>query len=287
MTVSVAASDNVAVSQASLYVDGAIVTTWSAPPYTYSWNSTPGPHSLQARAADGCGNTAASQVVRVNVIAPVRLYIDIPAFNGSIAGTNFGMAGWASDPFGIVTVSFGLDGKSLPLTFYKYGVSRGDVCNVYPGDPNCPNVGWDANFNSTCLLNGSHTLVVTATDSLGQTGTANWAVVISNSPAPSASMIWMQPEASAGYGPPGSLIVAGHAQGGSTCGGVQLWYRDVTAGGWWSLVSYQPPPDSSGTWLNSIPKVNAFHQYAAYAVYSGATSATCNYPGTNAIHWCP
>jgi hypothetical protein len=287
VAVSVAASDNVTVRQASLYVDGAIVATWSTPPYTYSWSSVPGSHTLQARAADGCGNTAASSVVRVNVIASVRLYVDVPAPYGSIAGTNFGMAGWASDPFGIVTVSFGLDGQSLPLSFYKYGVSRGDVCNAYPGDPNCPNVGWNANFNSTCFVNGSHTLVVTATDSIGQTGTANWPVAISNSPAPSSSMTWMQPQASAGYGPPGSLIVAGSAHGGSNCGGVLLWWRDVTAGSAWNVSGYAPLPDSNGTWINSIPNVNYFHQYAAYVVYSGATSATCNYPGTNSLHWCP
>jgi Bacterial Ig domain len=288
--VSVSAADNVAVTQASLYVDGQIVAVWAAPPYTYSWNTAPvapGAHTLQARAADGCGNTAASPVVHVNVIAPVRLYVDIPAPNASISGTSYGMAGWASDHYGISFLSFGLDGGTLPLTFYKYGVARGDVCNVYPGDPNCPNVGWDASFNTTCFVNGSHTLVVTATDTIGQSGTAYWPVVIANNPAPSASMFWIQPEALAGYGPPGSLIVAGYAYGGSTCGGVQLWWRDVTAGGWWNVVSYQPYPDTSGLWLNAIPNVNALHQYAAYAVYSGATSATCNYPGTNAFHWCP
>ena len=95
----------------------------------------------------------------------------------------------------------------------------------------------------------------------------------------------------AGYGPLGSLIVGGNAQGGSACGGVMLWYRDVTAGTGWAIASYQPIPDSTtGTWLNSIPNANPLHQYQAYVIYSGATSAYCNYPGTpgtNAEHWCP
>ena len=269
-----------------------IVVVWNSQPYTYSWDTTKvslGTHSLQARAADGCGNTAASRTIYVNVttLVPLRMYIDVPAYNGSVSGSNFGMAGWASDPYKITSVSFSLDGRGLPLSFYQYGVNRPDVCSVYPGDPNCPYVGWDANFDSTCFLNGAHTLTATAWDGVGQTAAANWLINVANTPAPSSSMFWIQPEASAGYGPPGSLIVAGYAYGGSTCGGVQLWWRDVTAGGWWNVVSYQPYPGTNGVWLNAIPNVNAFHQYAAYAVYSGATSATCNYPGTNAFHWCP
>jgi hypothetical protein len=293
ITISVAATDNIAVTQASLYVDGTIVAVFSAPPYSYSWNTTTlaaGRHTLQARAADGCGNTAASSTIAVNVLAPIRLYIDAPPYSGTVSGPAFGIVGWATDPYRITALSFALDGQPLALNApYNYGRTRTDVCNAYPGDSNCPRVGWSAGFDSTRLSNGAHTLAVTATDGAGQQATAFWPVTISNAAPPAASqLIWIQTQASAGYGPPGSLIVAGHATGGSPGAGVQLWWRDVTAGQTnWSLASYAPPPDSNGIWVNAIPSVNYNHVYTAVAIFSGAASNYCTYQGNSGMVWCP
>jgi hypothetical protein len=288
VTVTVAASDNVAVTQASLYLDGTLVATWSSPPYTYSWDTTripPTAHTLQARAADGCGNTAASQVARVSVLPTLRMYIDVPAAGTGVSGNSVAMQGWATDTAGIASLAFSVDGSPLTLAGpYTYGTSRQDVCAAYPGDPNCPNVGWVAYFNATTLVNGTHTLGVTATDRQGLVATASRSVSVAN--PVTSTMIWMQPEASAGYGPPGSLIVAGSASGGPNSG-VQLWWRDVTAGGAWTLVGYGAAPGNGGVWVNAIPNVNDFHQYAAYAVFNGVTSKVCVYPGSNAIYWCP
>jgi len=82
----------------------------------------------------------------------------------------------------------------------------------------------------------------------------------------SSTMIWIQPEAAAGYGPPGSLVVAG---------------------GGWIVAGTLATPGSNGVWVNAIPNANDLHQYAAYAVFDGATSTTCVYPGANGIFWCP
>jgi len=46
-----------------------------------------------------------------------------------------------------------------------YGVSRPDVCAVYPGRPGCPNVGFSYSLNAATLASGPHTITVTATDS--------------------------------------------------------------------------------------------------------------------------
>ncbi len=289
VTVSVAASDNVGVSQASLYVDGAIVAVWNAPPYTYSWDTTripPGAHTLQARAADGCANTAASATATVTVLPTLRMYIDLPAPSASVAGSAVSMQGWATDTAGIASLAFSVDGAPLTLNGpYTYGVARQDVCNAYPGDPDCPAVGWVASFNATTLANGGHTLGVTATDRHGLAATATRSVVVAN--AVTSTMIWIQPEAAAGYGPPGSLIVAGSVAGGPAGAGVQLWFRDVTAGGGWIVAGTLATPGSNGIWVNAIPNANDFHQYAAYAVFDGATSTICVYPGANSIIWCP
>jgi Bacterial Ig domain len=289
--VTVAPTDGVVITQASLYVDGSIVKTWTAAPYTYTWNTaalTPGVHSLQARMIDGCGLTAASQTLQITVEPAVRLYIDAPASGATISGTSYGMAGWATDPNKITSLTFAMDGGELPLLApYTYGLSRGDVCAAYPGDPNCPNVGWSASFDTTAFSNGAHTLNVTATDGRSEQGTANWPITISNAiPGGTTSvMTWIQPEALAGYGPAGSLIVAGETTGGTSGAQAHMWYRDVTANGSWILSSYAPLP-SGGVWLNSIPSVNYAHTYAVYVVWSGLTTATCDYTGNNALDWC-
>jgi hypothetical protein len=102
-----------------------------------------------------------------------------------------------------------------------------------------------------------------------------------------ASITWIQPQPSAGYGPPGSLIVAGSASGAPAGTGVVMSYRDVTAGSGWVTVSYAPSPDSNGIWLNSISNANYYHQYQVKVVYDAlVTVCPCTYQGTNSITWC-
>ena len=104
----------------------------------------------------------------------------------------------------------------------------------------------------------------------------------------SAKVVWIQPQTTAGFGPPGSLIVAGNAQNAPSGTGVYLYWRDVTAGGVWNLVSYAPPPDSSHTWYNSFP-ANFSHIYSVYIVYDAINTSAgpCTYAGNSTINWCP
>jgi hypothetical protein len=60
-----------------------------------------------------------------------------------------------------------------------YGLSRPDVCYVYPGRPGCPNVGFSFALNTATLTPGSHTIVVTATDSDGTPDSGSATVNIS------------------------------------------------------------------------------------------------------------
>jgi hypothetical protein len=75
-------------------------------------------------------------------------------------------------------------------------------------------------------------------------------------------VIWIQPQASAGFGPPGSLVIAGSAQGGPSGALVTLWFRDDTAQSAWTPLSYQAPTDANGIWYNAIENVNYSHQYS-------------------------
>ena len=64
------ASDNVAVSKVEFLVDGAVVNTDTAAPYSFSLDTlalSNGSHSLTARATDAAGNTATSAAVSVTV----------------------------------------------------------------------------------------------------------------------------------------------------------------------------------------------------------------------------
>ncbi len=101
-----------------------------------------------------------------------------------------------------------------------------------------------------------------------------------------ARTIWIQPQPSAGFGPPGSLVLAGSASGAPGAGVVLTW-RNVTTAGPWITEAYAPPPDSNGTWFHSIANANYLQRYEVYVTYGGFTSARCTYQGTNSITWCP
>jgi hypothetical protein len=90
---------------------------------------------------------------------------------------------------------------------------------------------------------------------------------------------WILP-AEQSWGPPGTLTAAGYALNGS--GGVQLVWRDSTAGGGWNTVAYQATPSpSDGSWSNTIPApIYHCHTYQAYVNYSGFRSSTFSYNST-------
>jgi subtilisin family serine protease len=63
--ISVSATDNVAVSQVTIAVDGTVKCTVAAAPYTCNWNAkkvSSGPHTISAKAWDTSGNTASTSI---------------------------------------------------------------------------------------------------------------------------------------------------------------------------------------------------------------------------------
>lgn len=100
-------------------------------------------------------------------------------------------------------------------------------------------------------------------------------------------IIWIQPQALAGFGTPGALVIAGSATGAPAGSQVQLSWRNLTLGGSWFTDPYQPLPDATGIWYNQILNANTSNRYEVKVTYGGVTSPTCTYPGTGGIYWCP
>jgi hypothetical protein len=70
VTITAAASDNVGVTKVEIYVDGALRTTDTTSPYTWSWNTTTfanSSHTITAKAYDAAGNIGSAANVSVTV----------------------------------------------------------------------------------------------------------------------------------------------------------------------------------------------------------------------------
>lgn len=102
---------------------------------------------------------------------------------------------------------------------------------------------------------------------------------------------WVQPAELAGFGSPGSLVVAGGSTRSGASYPVTMYWRNITTGSGWNLVSYQPTPDPNGnpkdTWYNAVPApTNPFHSYEVAVQHLGGPWNYCTYTGSNSIVWC-
>lgn len=105
----------------------------------------------------------------VDTEAP-RTFIGNPLANATVSGTVV-VRGWALDAASLsaASLSFQLDGQPLALTDVIYGLNRQGACDMHSdlGSPDCPNVGWRGDLDTTTLPNGSHTFTLRAVDPSG------------------------------------------------------------------------------------------------------------------------
>src|SRR5207237_6780892 len=89
VSVTASATDNVGVTKVEFYLDGALKSTSTTSPYSWSFNTTTvanGSHTLVSKAYDAAGNigTSATVTVTVNNTSTVTQLLGNPGFeNGS------------------------------------------------------------------------------------------------------------------------------------------------------------------------------------------------------------
>ena len=120
VTVSMAASDNKAVSRVDLLADGVVVGSDTASPFSIAWNSkgvTNGVHTLQAKAYDAAGNVGASGSVQITVAndaIPPTVTIVSPG-NGSNVSRLVNVSVAASDNVGVSTLTLSIEGVQVAV----------------------------------------------------------------------------------------------------------------------------------------------------------------------------
>ncbi|HEX8152377.1 MAG TPA: Ig-like domain-containing protein, partial [Thermoanaerobaculia bacterium] len=131
-----------------------------------------GPHTVEMRilTSDGVTHFLGRRTINIdNTInqAPFG-FVDQPDLRGThnVAGS-FPVVGWAADTDGILRVEVQIDDANMQAAMY--GDPRPDVGNTYPDFPGALFSGFIANVDTTRVLDGVHTLTVTATDNRGMT----------------------------------------------------------------------------------------------------------------------
>jgi hypothetical protein len=159
--------------------------------FAYQLDTTslsPGQHKITVSASnsDPTPKTGLSSVTVTVTAIPPTVHIDTPLPASALSGA-VSVTGWALDNSlvvgtAITSVPVIVDGAFVG--FAIYGQSRPDVCNVYPGRPGCPNVGFSYQLDLSTLGPGSHTITVSATDSDGRpdVGTDSVKIIVVNVP---------------------------------------------------------------------------------------------------------
>ena len=144
-----------------------------------------GPHEFNITTVTTDGRVTASgdiqfQVSNTAAVGPTLVDVDAPSNGNTYSGSAVSASGWAIDATATISqVVLQVDGNTVGTA--TYGGSRPDVCNVYPGYPGCPNVGWNFTLNTTNLANGAHQLIAVATTSDGRSTSSGPAqFVVSN-----------------------------------------------------------------------------------------------------------
>jgi hypothetical protein len=138
-----------------------------------------GPHTVEVRVTESSQATTIIGSITVLVDNTINQapfgYIDIPGPAG-VEGANgsFPVSGWALDDQDVDHIDFLMDGqivagsvgRGLPSTAI-YGTTRPDVAAAFPDVPNSLYTGFQANIDTTKLINDIHHLAVRVTDNQG------------------------------------------------------------------------------------------------------------------------
>ncbi len=231
--------------------------------------SDTGPLLVTARVTDG-GKTAqhSVRVERVEGDVP-DVNVDYPAQYQEISGNPY-ISGWATDESGVVSLEFKIDGVPVQLANFDDAVARAGVCGTYPysEDPNCDNVGWRGQLDTTTLANGSHTLSVIATDPYGSKRTFNRSFQVLNTTtvtiAPLADATVYENAPWYNYGTSQTLAVRGSGTGKAAHTYIKFWFSGVT-------FPIQSAKLRMRTRAYDIPQVSVWHMASNSWTETGIT----------------
>ena len=171
------ATDNVGVSRVEFYIDGSKVGEDTQAPYEYSWdtdtlqyNST---HSIKAKAYDSAGNTGESQAVTVTIG-------DTQAPQITITNPHDGDIVSATVSIQVQVVDKTPSAKNKKVEKAPSGVSRVEFYidgSKVGEDKEAP---YEYSWDTTKVLNGTHTITVAAIDNINNSGSASIAVNVNN-----------------------------------------------------------------------------------------------------------
>ncbi|MFC5461703.1 S8 family serine peptidase [Massilia niabensis] len=170
--VSVNSSDNVGVARVELKVNGTVVATDSAAPYSFSWNSTGvanGMASLVAVAYDAAGNMGTSATVPVNVANSTSTIATVSDTVAPVVTINNPVAGAVSGTVAIsvsATDNAGAAGIRTSLAIDGKVVANGQGGSL------------SYSWNTRKAAAGTHTVAVTARDAAGNAGSRSVSVTV-------------------------------------------------------------------------------------------------------------
>lgn len=252
ITLAATASDASGVKQVQFYIDGALVSTDSSAPYSYSWSVLKvedGQHVIKAVATDQAGRvaekTATITLSRAADAAGPQLTgmsaNGVALADGAIFSRSTSITLSAADTSGIARVELLLDGVVV-------ATASGSGSYTVP-------------FKLDTVANGPHTLALRAVDSVGNASTASYTITVAHA-APDAPVFGQPAKNSTTRS--AETQVAGTAKAGST---VQLILNGQPAGA--PLTA-----SSTGQFSGTVTLVPGANQLAATATDQYGTSAT-------------
>lgn len=220
----------------------------------------------------GFTQTVPFKVANLGIAAnPTRMSIDRPKSTTAPFSGFASFGGWAlNDSALISTVEISIDGS--PNGYAVYGGVRDDVCAKLPGRPGCPNVGWNYLLNTSVLVNGTHSVQVTATAANGQRATSGATFTVANTAGPSPTSVTIaQPNAqSSPY--QGLAVLSGSAISSSA----SITSISITADGYpYGSATYTPAGVNAPTnWtylLNTVQFTDGAHTLGITATAADGT----------------
>jgi fibronectin type 3 domain-containing protein/uncharacterized membrane protein YgcG len=207
ITVEISASDASGIARVEIWLDGELLATRTAAPYTYYWDTAAvpdGPHEFKALAYDQVGrsNQQVSTITFAREVMPPDLegpqlthaaFAGTALANGMTLTHSGSVTVSASDRSGISRIELLLDGQMIATA-----VGNGN---------------YTAALDLGQIANGPHTLILRATDSLGNISSLTYDVIVAHA-VPNAPVI-TQP-ANGLVTRTASLAVSGTAQAGSS-----------------------------------------------------------------------